>query len=143
MYALWIDRNLSLFVYNLLEIEINLVPAVKDELSTPLEEDSDNLKDLINELSYLLTSEDYILIQEKAILMLNKINKCIKKHGDDCEGITPENVLQVLSDFYSLQENEFKQIVKKWTDVINPPKDLGNIFLTISLNYLLNYLFIC
>ena len=91
------------------------------------------MKDLINELSDLLTfSEDYFLIQEKVILILNKIINCIEKDGDGYDGITQENVLRVKLNFHSLQEDDFKQIVKKWTDNINPPKDLGNIILTTS-----------
>ena len=91
------------------------------------------MKDLINELSDLLTfSEDYFLIQEKVILILNKIINCIEKDGDVYDGITQENVLRVKLNFHSLQEDEFKQIVKKWTDNINPPKDLGNFILTTS-----------
>jgi len=90
------------------------------------------LKDLINEISDLLTFEDYNLIQEKVILILDKIINCIKKDDDVYDGITQENVLRVKVNFHSLQEDEFKQIVKKWTDVINPPKDLGNIILTLE-----------
>jgi hypothetical protein len=130
IHQLIIDSNLTLSSYDLLDIEINVAPAVKEELTAPLQEVSCILKDLINEVSGLLTSEDYSLIQAKVILILNKIIKCIKIDGDVYEGITQENVLRVISNFHSLQEDEFKQIVKNWTDVINPSKDLGNIILT-------------
>ena len=133
IHELFIDCNLAFSSYDLLDIEINVAPALKEELAAPLEEASYILKDLINELSDLLTfSEDYFLIQEKVILILNKIINCIEKDGDVYDGITQENVLRVKLNFHSLQEDEFKQIVKKWTDNINPPKDLGNIILTTS-----------
>ena len=132
IHQLIIENNLTLSSYDSLDIEINVAPDVKEELAAPLEEASYDLKDLINEISDLLTSEDYILIQEKVILILNKIINCIEKDGDVYDGITLENVLQVTSNFHSLQEDEFKQIVKKWTDNINPPNDLGNFILTTS-----------
>jgi hypothetical protein len=138
IHELIIDSNLTLSSYDLLDIEINVAPAVEEELAAPLEEASYILKDLINEVSGLLTSEDYILIQEKVILLLNKIIKCIKKDGDVYDGITQENALRVKLNFHSLQEDEFKQIVKKWTDVIN--KDLGNI---TCILFRLHHRFIC